>query len=207
MIQIAIETENKLVTRLQKNKFQKYFHNFQFILKVLYICTMEIEKAKQEFIALWGNFGSQWGINRSMAQVHALLLASEKALSTEEIMDALKISRGNANMNIRDLLNWNLVYKKSIIGERREFFEAEKDMWEVAKRIVKERKRREIEPLIQHLNEIQNNLDKKTTEEKEFGKTMTNINQMVSKLNSISDTLIKADENAFFGLFLKYLKK
>lgn len=176
---------------------------------------MEIEKVtaegsnavKQEFIALWGNFGSQWGINRSMAQVHALLLASEKPLSTEEIMDALKISRGNANMNIRDLLNWNLVYKKSIIGERREFFDAEKDMWEVAKRIVKERKRREIEPLIQHLNEIQNNLDKKTGEEKEFAKTITNINQMVSKLNSISDTLIKADENAFFGLFMKYLKK
>ena len=110
-------------------------------------------------------------------------------------------------MNIRDLLNWNLVYKKTIIGERREFFEAEKDMWEVAKRIVKERKRREIEPLIQHLNEIQNNLDSKNKEEQEFGKTIENINQMVSKLNSISDTLIKADESAFFGLFLKYLKR
>lgn len=168
---------------------------------------MEIEKAKQEFIALWGNFGSQWGINRSMAQVHALLLSSEKALSTEEIMEELKISRGNANMNIRDLLNWNLVYKKSIIGERREFFHAEKDMWEVAKRIVKERKRREIEPLIQHLSEIQINLRQNSSEEKEFGTTIQNINQMVSKLNSISDTLIKADENAFFGLFLKYLKK
>lgn len=168
---------------------------------------MEIEQAKQEFIALWGNFGTQWGINRSMAQVHALLLASTKPLSTEDIMDSLKISRGNANMNIRDLLNWNLVYKRTIIGERREFFEAEKDMWEVAKRIVKERKRREIEPLIQHLNDIEKNLDKKNQEENEFSETVKSINQMVSKLNSISDTLIKAEESAFFGLFMKYLKK
>ncbi|MCE3297315.1 MAG: transcriptional regulator [Crocinitomicaceae bacterium] len=168
---------------------------------------MEIQEAKRTFISLWGNFGTQWGINRSMAQVHALLLSSEVALSTEEVMDELKISRGNANMNLRDLLNWNLVYKKSVPGDRKEYFFAEKDMWEVAKRIVKERKRREIEPLIQHLNEIRNGLGKTSDSEKEFAKTIEGINQMVSRLNSLSDTLLKADEHAFFGMFMKYLKK
>lgn len=168
---------------------------------------MEIHEAKRTFISLWGNFGSQWGINRSMAQVHALLLSSDTPLSTEDVMTELKISRGNANMNLRDLLNWNLVYKKSLIGDRKEYFYAEKDMWEVSKRIVKERKRREIEPLIQHLEEIQNGLSKTSASEKEFAQTIGNINQMVSKMNSISDTLLKADEHAFFGLFMKFLKK
>ena len=168
---------------------------------------MEIREAKRTFIALWGNFGTQWGINRSMAQVHALLLASEGALSTEDVMAELKISRGNANMNIRDLLNWNLVYKKSIPGERKEYFYAEKDMWKVAKRIVRERKRREIEPLIQHLEEIHSGLGRTSSGEKEFAKTIGDINQMVSRLNSLSDTLLKADEHAFFGLFMKFLKK
>ena len=71
---------------------------------------MELEQAKQQFIQTWGNFGTQWGINKSMAQVHALLLVSERPLSTEEVMEQLSISRGNANMNMRDLINWNLVY-------------------------------------------------------------------------------------------------
>ena len=90
---------------------------------------MELEQAKNQFINLWGNFGSQWGINRSMAQVHAILLTSPIPLSTEEIMEKLQISRGNANTNVRELINWNLVYKETILGERREFFRAEKDMW------------------------------------------------------------------------------
>jgi len=112
---------------------------------------MELQQAHQEFIQLWGNFGSQWGINRTMAQVHALLLTSEDALSTDEIMEQLSISRGGANSNLRELMVWNLIYKTSFPGDRKEFFVAEKDMWEVAKRITRERKRREIEPLMHHL--------------------------------------------------------
>lgn len=115
---------------------------------------MKLEQAKLQFIQTWGNFGSQWGINRSMAQVHAILLVSDHSLCTEDVMASLGISRGNANMNLRELMNWNLIYKESVIGDRREFFRAEKDMWEVAKRIVKERKRRELEPLQHHLAEL-----------------------------------------------------
>lgn len=175
-------------------------------MKVLYIYAMELQEAKKQFIGLWGNFGSQWGINRSMAQVHALLLCSDEPLSTEDLMAELQISRGNANMSLRDLLNWNLIYKKNIIGERREFFVAEKDIWEVAKRIVKERKRREIEPLIQHLNEIQQETDQSSADAQEFTKTISSINNLVTKLNKASDALMKAEEHAFFGLFFKMMK-
>ena len=74
---------------------------------------MELLQAKNQFVQLWGNFGTQWGINRSMAQIHALLMVSEGPMSTDEIMEALQISRGNANMNIRDLVAWNLIYKET----------------------------------------------------------------------------------------------
>jgi DNA-binding transcriptional regulator GbsR (MarR family) len=165
---------------------------------------MELEQAKQQFIQTWGNFGTQWGINKSMAQLHALLLVSERPLSTEEVMEQLSISRGNANMNIRDLINWNLVYKESIAGDRKEYFRAEKDMWEVAKRIVKERKRREIEPLQQHLAELKK-VDQ-SYESISFVATIENIERLVTRLDSLSDTLMKADEHVFFGKIIQFFK-
>jgi DNA-binding transcriptional regulator GbsR (MarR family) len=165
---------------------------------------MELEQAKNQFIQTWGNFGTQWGINKSMAQVHALLLVSERPLSTEEVMEQLSISRGNANMNIRELINWQLVYKESIAGDRKEYFRAEKDMWEVAKRIVRERKRREIEPLQKHLAEL-----KKVNQSYEsisFVATIENIERLVTRLDSLSDTLMKADEHVFFGKIIQFFK-
>jgi len=167
---------------------------------------MELDAAKRQFIQLWGNFGSQWGINKSMAQVHALLLGSPKSLCTEEVMEALSISRGNANMNVRDLMNWNLVYKESFPGDRREYFRAEKDMWEVAKRITKERKRREIEPLQQHLKELSFIEGENTAEKLEFEQTIANISRLVSKMDGMTDTLMKAEEHIFFGKILSLFK-
>ncbi|MFZ1693694.1 MAG: MarR family transcriptional regulator, partial [Flavobacteriales bacterium] len=108
---------------------------------------MTIPEAKDKFIEAWGAFGSAWGINRSMAQVHALLLISHEPLSTEDVMEQLNISRGNANMNLRALIDWSLVRRVLKPGERREFFEAEKDVWKVATHITRERKKRELEPL------------------------------------------------------------
>lgn len=166
---------------------------------------MNLDEAKKQFVELWGNFGSQWGINRSMAQVHALLLTADKALSTDDIMEQLQISRGNANMNLRELQNWNLIYKVFQAGDRKEYFKAEKDMWEVAKRITRERKRREIEPLVHHLNELKQ-AEAKGEAGEEFRKTITDIERLVQRLDSVSDTLMKAEESKFFGMFVKLLK-
>jgi DNA-binding transcriptional regulator GbsR (MarR family) len=167
---------------------------------------MELDQAKKQFINLWGNFGTQWGINRSMAQVHALLLSSIQPLCTEDVMEMLSISRGNANMNLRELMNWNLIYKDSVQGERKEYFRAEKDMWEVAKRIVRERKRREIEPLMQHLDELKKIEGDNSQEQQEFTQTINNISHLVTRLDSISNALMKAEESAFFGMFVKMFK-
>jgi DNA-binding transcriptional regulator GbsR (MarR family) len=102
---------------------------------------MQLQEAKDKFVQAWGNFGSNWGINRTMAQVHALLLVSPQALSADDIMESLDISRGNANMNIRALIDWGLVYKENKNGERREYFIAEKDMWTVIRQIIIHRKK------------------------------------------------------------------
>ena len=115
---------------------------------------MDLQEGKEKFIQSWGALGTSWGINRTMAQIHALLLISPNPLSAEEIMDELKISRGNANMNIRALIDWGLVFKTLIKGERKEYFIAEKDMWEVVKKIIAQRKKRELEPMLKVLEEL-----------------------------------------------------
>lgn len=166
---------------------------------------MKLKEAQQQFIQLWGNFGSQWGINKTMAQIHALLLTSHKPLSTDEVMEALHVSRGGANMNLRELASWNLVYKVSVPGDRREFFEAEKDMWEVAKRITRERKRREIEPLMMHLSRLKE-IDKKEKGGEEFTELIGDIERLVGRLDGFSETLMKAEESAFFGSIIRLLK-
>ena len=107
------------------------------------------QRALDEFVLLWGEMATQWGINRTMAQIHALLYASESPLDTDEIMERLQISRGNANMNLRALLDWNLARKTHQTGSRKDYFVGEKDVWTIATTIIEERQRREIKP-VQH---------------------------------------------------------
>lgn len=108
----------------------------------------------QFFLDLWGDMAAQWGISRSMAQVYALLYVSPVALDTEEIMERLQISRGNANINIRKLIDWGLVYKEERPETRRDYFWAEKDVWAMTARIIEERHRREIQPVVAALEQL-----------------------------------------------------
>ena len=112
---------------------------------------MKLSEAKTQFISSWGAFGTHWGINRTMAQIHALLLISPDPITQDDIMEQLNISRGNVNMNTRDLISWGLVDRVLIQGERKEFFSAEKDIWKVATQIIKERKKRELDPMLKLL--------------------------------------------------------
>jgi DNA-binding transcriptional regulator GbsR (MarR family) len=168
---------------------------------------MQLAEAKQQFISAWGGFGSNWGINRTMAQIHALLMVSPKPISAEAIMAELNISRGNANMNLRELINWGLVERVMLMGERREFFSAEKDIWTVARTIVKERKRRELEPLLKLLDTLGDvEPTQNPDEEKAFTDTIANIKKFSQHANSSLDNLIKADEHWFFSTLLKLFK-
>lgn len=168
---------------------------------------MKLIEGKEKFLQAWGTLGSSWGINRTMAQVHALLLISPDALSAEDIMGELNISRGNANMNVRALIEWGLVSKELKPGERKEFFSAEKDIWKVATQVMKERRKRELEPVLKMLKELSNiEGDKKDKHVKAFVDSMNGIQGVVSKADKTIEVIIKADESWFVGSFLKLMK-
>lgn len=116
---------------------------------------MEYEEARHRFIQAWGALGSSWGINKAMAQIHALLLVSTEPLSTDDIMSQLTMSRGNVNMNLRGLIDWGIVNKEHKEGDRKEYFTTDKDVWKLARQVSRERRRREIEPIIAVLKEVQ----------------------------------------------------
>ncbi|MEX1049824.1 MAG: MarR family transcriptional regulator [Akkermansiaceae bacterium] len=108
----------------------------------------KLKQARDEFVAQWGALGTQWGINRTMAQIHALLMTAPEPLTTDEVMEDLEISRGNAHSNLKELVAWGLLRVVVKKGERREYFEAEKDVWQIFTIVARERKRREIEPAL-----------------------------------------------------------
>ena len=168
---------------------------------------MKLTEAKAQFISSWGAFGTHWGINRTMAQIHALLLVSPDPLTQDDIMEELNISRGNTNMNIRELINWGLVERVLISGERKEFFSAEKDIWKVVKQIVKERKKRELEPMLQLLDKLEAvEGDKKDKEVKTFVDTISGIKKLGKQADKTLDTMIRAEESWFVGALMKVFK-
>jgi len=144
---------------------------------------MKFQEAKIKFIQTWGSLGSQWGINKTMAQIHALLMISPEALSMDDIMEELHISRGNASMNLRSLMDWGLIYKEYKPGERKEFFSAEGDMEELARKIARERSKREIKPTLRVLQEV---IDVEDTDHK-------NVAHFKAKTEELYDFVSRAD--------------
>lgn len=168
---------------------------------------MKLTEAKQQFISSWGAFGTHWGINRTMAQIHALLLVSPDPMTQDDIMEELDISRGNTNMNIRELINWGLVERVLLPGERKEYFSAEKDIWKVVRQIVKERKKRELDPMLDLLNKLEDvEGDKRDKHVKTFVETMSGIKKLGKQADKTLDIMIRADEHWFIGSLMKLFK-
>lgn len=168
---------------------------------------MEDFKAKKnEFIAHWGVLGSSWGINRTMAQIHALLIVSVEPMTYEEIMDELKISRGNANSNLRELLSWGLIKKVIYPGDRKEYFEAYKDVWKMFTTVARERKRREIEPALEVLTKFSDEqIEVGSEEEKMFYEQIGSIKDMMGKADTILEKISKSEESKVVQTLLKLL--
>lgn len=151
------------------------------------------EKALEQFVLLWGEMASAWGINKTMAQIHALLYAESDPLDTDTIMQRLDISRGNANMNLRNLIQWQLVHKVHFKGNRKDFFTAEKDVWNIVATIIRERQQREVAPIRQNLAECLNvfeagNID--TPEEIEFKERIENFIQFLEMFDRFTAALL-----------------
>ncbi len=166
---------------------------------------MELEEGKDKFIEAWGTLGSSWGVTRTMAQIHALLLVAPDPLSSDEIMEDLQISRGNVNTNTRMLVDWGLVHKKLIPGERKEFFVAEKDMSKVVKNIIIARKKRELEPMLRLLDEL-SGVEGRNPEAEEFRSVVKDLKLYSYKADSALAALVKVDSNWFFSTFLTMIK-
>ncbi len=148
----------------------------------------KLKKARDEFVAQWGALGTQWGINRTMAQIHALLMTAPEPLTTDEVMAELEISRGNAHTNLKELVAWGLLRVVVKKGERREFFEAEKDVWQIFTIVARERKRREIEPALAILNKCaEESREIKSPEGRAFHDQMRQLEDFVGFASKMSD--------------------
>ncbi|MDQ3620915.1 MAG: transcriptional regulator [Verrucomicrobiota bacterium] len=167
----------------------------------------QLEAARDEFIAQWGAMGSAWGINRTMAQIHALLMTSPQPLTTDETMAELKISRGNANMNLRELCGWGLVRSVMRKGERKEYFEAEKDVWKMFCTVVRERKRREIRPAINMLKDcIDRTAGLKSPEAVAFTKQTRALCDFMEMADGVLSKVVRSEQSTIIPWALKFLK-
>jgi DNA-binding transcriptional regulator GbsR (MarR family) len=150
----------------------------------------QLKQTRDEFVAQWGALGTQWGINRTMAQIHALLMISPQPLSTDEVMEDLEISRGNAHTNLKELVAWGLVRIVVRKGDRREYFEAEKDVWTIFTIVARERKRREIDPALAVLRKCaENSRSIETAEGRAFFEQMKQLEDFVEFASKMSDKI------------------
>jgi DNA-binding transcriptional regulator GbsR (MarR family) len=114
---------------------------------------MPLSPTEQKFILHWGEMGTRWGVNRTVAQIHALLFLANRPLTAEDIAEALVVARSNVSNSLKELQSWNLIRSTHLMGDRRDHFVALQDVWEIFRVIVEERKRREIDPTLTVLRE------------------------------------------------------
>ncbi len=164
------------------------------------------QQAKDDFIAQWGALGTSWGISRTMAQVHALLMITPEVLSTDQVMDELHISRGNAHTNLKELVGWGLVRVVIKKGERKEFFEAEKDVWKIFTIVLRERKRREIDPAVALLRDcLERSASVKTKEGEAFHQQMKELNEFANFAGGVGDKISRLQYTPALKLAAKFL--
>ena len=169
--------------------------------------TNTLREARDEFVTQWGAMGSAWGINRTMAQVHALLMISQEPLSTDEIMEELQISRGNAHGNLRELVSWGLVRSVVRKGERKEYFEAEKHVWKMFCIIIRERRRRELRPAMEMLQRCaERTKGLRGAEATAFTKQIKELGDFLDLADNVITKISRSEQSKIVPWALKFLK-
>lgn len=158
--------------------------------------------AVDRFVSLWGRMASTWGINRTMAKIHALLYCAEHPLNTDQIMERLDVSRGNANMNLRSLVDWELVTKTQQSDSRKDYYEAEKDVWQITARIIEERQRREVHPVRSQLEDCADllidedeTIEDRPEAEQVLHRRLSNLVDLLKVLEGVSEALLPLVRN------------
>lgn len=121
--------------------------------------TRKLPPTVEQIVLQWGDLGGQWGVNRSVAQIQALLFLSDMPLTAEDIAEKLGMARSNVSNSLRELMSWKLVYRVPVLGDRRDHYEAETDLWQMATKVAQGRKAREIDPMVAAIREAMANLD------------------------------------------------
>jgi DNA-binding transcriptional regulator GbsR (MarR family) len=166
----------------------------------------KIENVREKFITEWGVLGTAWGVNRTMAQIHAYLMSSSIEKTTDEIMEALSISRGNAHSNIKELASWGMVKKVLKKKERKEYFQAEKDPWKIFCMVARERKKRELEPTLEILKSCTDEIkDIKGKESESFKKQLQELTSFVEMSNNAMEKISRAEKNVLLKWLLKMI--
>lgn len=167
----------------------------------------ELDQARAEFLNQWGTLGPAWGVSRTMSQIHALLLVSRDSMNTDEIMDELGISRGNAHTNIKELCAWGLLRRSPRKGERKEFFEAEKDVWRVVQIITRERKRKELQPVLETLEScLDQTKGLRDAEAKAFRKQLGELQEFAQLADRVMERVGSRKSGVILPWLLKFLK-
>ena len=166
------------------------------------------DEAAEQFVVLWGEMASAWGINKTMAQIHALLYAESEALDTDTVMERLDISRGNANMNLHRLLEWGLIEKVQITGKRKDYYIAETDVWNIVSTIIRERQQQEIAPVRKNLDITIKTLEsgKMDKESEAFKQRILNYIEFLEMFERFTNALLPYINKKNLG-FLKQLVK
>jgi DNA-binding transcriptional regulator GbsR (MarR family) len=162
-----------------------------------------LDQSTERFIALWGQMGTNWGVPRTMAEIHALLFISDAPINAEDIALQLDMSRGNVSMSLRALVEWGIVRKTSVQGDRKDFYEAEQDVMQLFRAVLRERKRREIEPLLEELNELVDTtsdakslrVDEHTAALKNHARKLDRLRQFVELVNAVAEHLIDSTDD------------
>jgi len=170
------------------------------VMTEITVDSIKISPAMRRFVLHWGDLGGQWGVNRSVAQIHALLLVSDRALTAEEIAEALGLARSNVSNSVKDLLGWSLVNRVPVMGDRRDHFEAEGDMWEMVSRIVAIRKARELDPAATVLEACLKDIKGDPASNETAVKRLSDLQELISSLDGWYEQMNKVPKSTIAPL-------
>jgi DNA-binding transcriptional regulator GbsR (MarR family) len=171
-----------------------------FCIDRIYRNTMPLTPIEQKFILHWGEMGTRWGINRTVAQVHALLFVSPKPLHAEEIANTLTVARSNVSTSLRELQGWGIVRVSHVLGDRRDHFESVKDVWEIFRIVSQERKRREIDPTLRVLQECVGELKKAGAGSTYTRDRLEEMLEFLTATSGLFEELVNIPARAFKGI-------
>jgi DNA-binding transcriptional regulator GbsR (MarR family) len=150
---------------------------------------MQLTPIMEKFIVHWGEMGTRWGVNRTVAQIHALLYLSPKPLNAEEISETLGAARSNVSTSLKELMSWGLVKVSHVLGDRRDHFESMKDLWDIFNCVVEERKKREIDPTLTLLRQCELEAEDDTETSEEVKQRIRNMTEFLETLTTWYDQM------------------